>query len=143
MQIGEVPDPFSPIADDHFHVGAAPAAMTGFRIQALAELLCGLDGTGVGGRERVANSKAFLVIAGLGKDASQFDFPGTRGLAVDFSRPTFGRGAHHGYAGAVELDIEHGNGGTMGMGRSNCRARFISACWRAAMSAPIASAVRS
>src|SRR6266436_3815968 len=111
MQIGEVPDLFGPIADDHFLVGAAPAAMAGFRIQALAELLCRLDGTGVGGRERVTNGKAFLVIAGLGKDTSQFDFPGTSGLAIDFSRPTLGLGAHHGYAGAIELDIEHGKWG--------------------------------
>src|SRR6266699_1058671 len=111
MQIGEVPDPFGPIADNHFHVGAAPAAMAGFRKQALAELRCGLDGTSVGSREWVANGKAFLVIAGLGKDASQFDFPGAGGLAVDFSRPTFGLSAHHGYACAIELDIEHGNGG--------------------------------
>ena len=31
----------------------------------------------------------------------------------------------------------------MGIGRSHCRARLVSSCWRAAMSAPIASAVRS
>ena len=88
MQIGEVPDPFSSIADDHLLVGSAPAAMAGFRIQALAELLCGLDGTGIGGRVRVANGKTLLIIGGLGEDASQFDFPGTSGLAVDFARPT-------------------------------------------------------
>jgi hypothetical protein len=49
MQIGEVPDPFGAIAEDHFLEGAVPAAMAGFGIQALAELLGGLDGTGVGG----------------------------------------------------------------------------------------------
>jgi hypothetical protein len=31
------------------------------------------------------------------------------GLTVDFARPTLSLGAHHGHAGAIELDIEHGN----------------------------------
>ena len=124
MQIGEVPDPFGPIAEDDFLACAAPAAMPGFCIQSLSELLGRLDGTCVGGRVRVANRKALLVPAGLCKDASQFDFPGMSGLTVDFARPSLGLGAHHGYASAIEFDIEHGNGGAMGIGRSHCRARL-------------------
>src|ERR1035438_212580 len=110
MQIGEVPDPLRPIAQDHSLLGSAPAAIPSFGIEALSEFLGGLDGTCVGGRVWVANRKAFLVPAGLGKDAAQFDFPGMSRLTVDFARPTFGLGAHHGYAGAIELDIDHGNG---------------------------------
>src|ERR1700691_6134239 len=112
MQIGEVPDPFGPIAEGHFLLGSAPAAIPGLRIEAFAELLGGFDSSGVGGRIRITNSKAFLVAGGLGEDASQFDFPSMGGLTIDFARTALRVSAHHGHAGAIELDIEHGNGRT-------------------------------
>jgi len=32
--------------------------------------------------------------------------------AVDLARASLGLSAHHGHAGAIEFEIEHGNGGT-------------------------------
>jgi len=91
------------------------------------------------GRDRVA----VLIDGGLREHTAEFGFPRMRWLAVDFTLPPLGLGSHHRHSGAVELDIEHGNRGPRGMGRSNCRARFIACCWQAPISAPIASAVRS
>src|SRR5437763_4215692 len=83
MQIGEVPNPLRPIAHDDFLDGSVPTAILGFGIEPLAELLCGLDGSGVGRGVRVTNGEALLVIGSLGEDASQFHFSGTSGQTCD------------------------------------------------------------
>src|SRR2546423_12298043 len=92
MQIGEVPNPLRPIAHDYFLDGPVPAAILGFGIEPLAELLCGLDGSGVGSGVRVTNGEALLVIGSLGEDASQFHFSGTSGHTFDLTYSTFGLG---------------------------------------------------
>src|SRR5713226_2330730 len=92
MQIGEVPDPLGPVAHDYFLSGSVPTAILGFGIEALAEGLGGFDGSGVGGRMRVADGKAFLIIGGLGEDASQFDFSGTSWPVFDLAHGTLGLG---------------------------------------------------
>ena len=48
MLIGNIPDPFRSIAHDDFLFGAAPAALPGFQIDALAELFRRFDGANVG-----------------------------------------------------------------------------------------------
>src|SRR5438128_1744568 len=80
MQIGKVPNPRGAIAHDHFLEGSIPTAIVSFRIEALAELLCGLNGPGIGGRVRVTDGKTLLVIGRLGENASQFHFSGTSRL---------------------------------------------------------------
>ena len=57
MLVGQIPDPFGSVAHDDFLFRAAPAAVPGFQIDALAKLLGGLDGAGVGGRIRIANRR--------------------------------------------------------------------------------------
>ena len=42
--LGEIPDPFGPIAHDDLLFRAAPAALPGFQVDALAKLFGGLDG---------------------------------------------------------------------------------------------------
>src|SRR5260370_38786760 len=95
MQIGEVPDPFGSIGDDDFDLGSAPAAIPGFGIEAFAALLGGFARSGVVGRIRITNGKAFLVAGGLGEDPSQLDFPSMGGLTVAFTRPTLSLAAHN------------------------------------------------
>ena len=55
MLLGQIPDPFGPIAHDDLLFRAAPAALPGFHVDALAKLFGGLDGAGVGGGIRIAD----------------------------------------------------------------------------------------
>ena len=61
MWLGQIPDPFGPVAHDDLLFGATPAALPSFQIEPLAKLLGGFDGAGVGGGIRIADGVALLV----------------------------------------------------------------------------------
>src|SRR5215217_4303165 len=103
MLAGDVPDPFSTIANDDFLFGTAPAAFPGLDIEPLSELLRVLDGAGVGCREGIANPKALLIPLGLREHAAEFGLPGMRGQAVEFAFAARRFLLHHRYASAVHL----------------------------------------
>ena len=109
MWLGKIPDPFGPIAHDDLLFRAAPAALPGFQIEALAKLFGGLDGAGVGGGIRIADGVAFLVPGGLGEHTSQLGFPRMGRLAVRFALPAHRLFLHHRYSRPVHLHIQDRN----------------------------------
>ena len=57
----QIPDPFSPIADDHLLFRPAPTSFPRFSIDALAKFLGGLDGSGLGGGRLITNWTTLFV----------------------------------------------------------------------------------
>jgi len=49
MHIGKIPNPWGSVGHDDFLDGSTPTAILGFGIEAFAEFLRRLDGSGVGG----------------------------------------------------------------------------------------------
>ncbi len=109
MLIGQVPNPFGSVTDDHFLYGTAPAAVPGFQIDALAEILGGRNGSGVSGRIQVSNGITFLVPSRLRKHAAQFDLASVGGLAIGFSLAPIGLFLHHRHTGSVHLHVQDRN----------------------------------
>src|SRR5437016_3816169 len=99
--VGQIPDPFGSINHDNLMRSEAPATVSGFQIVALSILFGVLDGSGVGGRIRIANRVAFLIPRGLGKHATQFDFARVGRLAVGFAFASLRFFLHHWHAGPV------------------------------------------
>src|SRR5260370_40989417 len=93
--VGQIPDPDSSVADDHFELGPLPSSAPGFAIDAEAELLGGFDGTCVGGGAGVADGPSFVIDGGLGKHAPEVTLPPTGALALGSSRPAFRFSRHH------------------------------------------------
>ncbi len=141
--IGKVPDPLGSVAYDDFLCRAAPATVPGFQIDALTKLLGRLDGSRIGSRIRIANRVAFFIPGRLGEDASHFDLPRMSWLTVGFALATLGFFLHHRHAGPVHLHTQNRNGLADDDGQVQLAALWISRCSPVAMSAPIASAVRS
>src|ERR1035438_10315893 len=141
--LGNIPDPFRSIADDDLLFGAVPTALAGFQIEAQPKLLRRFNRANVGSRAGVAEGKAFLIPSGLRKHASQLGLPGGAGCpSVLPARPSvsfFTTGTPVPSSWIYTTGI----GFPITMGSANCVARWISSCSRRAMSAPIASAVRS
>jgi len=65
--IGEVPDPDGTVANDDFDGGPLRASAESFGVDAVAELLGGLDGACIGGRIRITDGPAIFVDPGLGE----------------------------------------------------------------------------
>src|SRR5260370_38501052 len=88
--VGQIPDPDSSVADDHFELGPLPSSAPGFAIDAEAELLGGFDGTCVGGGAGGADGPSFGIDGGLGEHAPEFTPPLTGALATRSSGPSLG-----------------------------------------------------
>ena len=65
-----------------------PAALIVFEVDSFAKLFRLLDGSGVGGRIRIADGEALLVVRGLGEHASQLDLPCMGRLTVRLALAT-------------------------------------------------------
>jgi len=106
----KIPYPFRAVTDDHFLLGSAPTSLESFPIDALAQLLCGFEGPGVGGGIRIAEGQALLVPGGWREPTSQLGLPGRSGLAVRLALPTQRLFLHHGHARTVHWHLQDGNG---------------------------------
>src|SRR5215472_9240972 len=126
VDLDNVSNPFRAIADHNLLDGAAPTAIPGFQVDALAELLGCFDGSGIGSRIRITNGVALLIPSGLREDASQLDFARMRRLSIGLPFSPFGFFLHHGNACAVHLDMENGNGLAYDHGISRCSSLAIS-----------------
>src|SRR5579864_237128 len=107
--LGQIPDPFSPVAHDDLLFRATPAPVPSFQVDALAKLYGGLDGSCVGGGIRIADRVAFIVPATLSEDTSQFGFPRMGWLAFCLACATHGLFLHHGHSRSIHLHIQDRN----------------------------------
>ena len=109
--IGDVPDPFGAVGDDHFLLSPAPATLPGFGINAAAEFIGILNRgrTGCGGL--IAHRAVLFIRSGLCEHAAQLHFARARRLSLDSSGTAFQFWAHHRNRRAVHFDIQHGNRG--------------------------------
>src|SRR3984957_3668383 len=107
MFVGDVPDPLGAVADHDFFLRAVPAMIPGVQVHASAEFSGGFNGSGVGGRIRIAKRIALWVPRRLRETASQLDLArlGRQSLLSAFSALRSG----HRYSRAVALDIENRN----------------------------------
>src|ERR1035438_3581417 len=105
--IGDIPDPFGSIADDDLLYGTAPAALPGFQIDALAELLGGLNSSDVGSRIGIADREALVIPGRLGEHASQLDFPRVGRLPLYLALAAEGFLLHYGDSSAVHLHMQN------------------------------------
>jgi hypothetical protein len=122
---------------------AAPSAVPGLQIKAPAELFGGLHGSGAGSRIRIANREAFFVMRGLSEYASQLTsrvwagWPSVLPLRPSVSFFTTGTPV------PSICTYRIGIGSPTITGKSSWTALRVSRCPWAAISAPMASAVRS
>src|SRR5205085_6216208 len=93
--IGEVPDPFGPVADYDLLFGAAPTAFPGFQVNSFSKLLGSFDSAGVGGGIGIADGITFFVPFGLSERTSQLDLPGVSWFSGCLSLPAQGLLLHH------------------------------------------------
>src|ERR1039457_2814790 len=141
MLFGNVPNPFRSIPHHDLLFRAALASIPGFQIDALTKLCGCFNRAYVSGRIGVADGVAFLVPFRLREHTSQLGLPRVGRLSLRLARSAYGFFFYYWHSRAVHLHIQDWNR-TIG-GRSNCMARWISSCSRAAISSPIASAFRS
>ena len=126
-----------------FLFGAGPTALPRFQVDALAELFGRFNRADVGGRIGVADSIAFTVPSRLREHTAQLGLPRMGRLAFGLALPAHGSFFTTGTPVPSTCVYKTGIGSPTMIGKSNCMARWISACCRAAISSPIASAVRS
>ena len=74
--VGSVPYPFSSVSDDDLLLGAIPAAIPCFQVDAASKLARGFDGAGVCRGARVANGITLVIPSGLSEDAAELHFAG-------------------------------------------------------------------
>src|SRR5215471_12097420 len=87
VQVGQIPDPFRPVAHHYPHRGPAPTPCPGFQEKPFTEFFGGLDSTGIRGRIRIAEGIALLVPMGLGEHTTQLRFAGMSRLALGLAWP--------------------------------------------------------
>src|SRR5260221_10163177 len=105
--IGDVPDPFSAVGDDHFLLCPAPAKHPGFDINAAAEFIGILDRSRIGCGSLIAQWPALFIGSHFHEYAAHLDFTRARWLSFDPSVTAFQFRAHHGYLRAVHFDIKN------------------------------------
>lgn len=99
------------VGEDDYLLGAHATPANGFLINAHAKERARFDGSDIGGGVGIAHRAAFLVGAGLGEYATEFDLAGFGvaicGLALGGGQLALA----HGDSGAIETDIKLGDGG--------------------------------
>src|ERR1019366_805394 len=105
----QIPNPLGAVAHHHLLLGTAPTPLLGFPVQALAELLGGGNGAGIGSGIGSTDRVSLLIPRRLGEDAPQLDFPRMRRLTLDFALPTHGLFLHHRDSRPIHLHVEDGN----------------------------------
>src|SRR5665213_3107365 len=108
--IGEIPDPYSAVANDDFGRGPLPTSAPGFCVDAITELIGGFNGSHIGGRIRVADGPAILIPGSLGEHGAEFAFAGAGSLSFDSACPALGFGSHHRDLDAIHEDVHLRNG---------------------------------
>ena len=143
MLVGDVPNPLRSIAHRELLFRAAPTAIPGFQIDAFAELLGRFNRACVSGRIGIADGIAFLshfAWVNTHPNLASRGWAGCPSVLPGRPRVSF---LTTGTAVPSICTYRIGIGSPTITGRSNCMARWISSCWRAARSSPIASALRS
>src|SRR5438132_7493617 len=105
VRVGQIPNPDSPISDDHFEGGPFPASAPSLGIDAETELFGSFDGAYVGSGVSVADGPALRVHGGLREHAAQFAFACAGALSLDPAGSSFGFGGHDGNLNAIHQHI--------------------------------------
>ena len=107
--VGQIPDPDSPVSNDHFERGPLPTSAPSLGIDAEAELFGGFDGSYVGGGVGVADGPAFLVHGGLREHAAELALACAGALSLDPAGASLGFGGHDRNLDAVHQHIHFRN----------------------------------
>ena len=108
--IGEVPDPDGTVGNDDFGGSPLPASAESFRVDAVTELLGGLNGACIGGRIRIADGPAVFVNRGLGEYGPELALAGAGPLSLDSASPALGFRGHDRDLDAIHQDIHFRDG---------------------------------
>ena len=109
MLLGQIPDPLGTVAEDDFLLGAAPAAIPGFQVQALGKRLGSLNGAGLGGGIGSANRIAFLVSHCLREHASELDLTRAGRLPFGLALAPGGFFFYHRHSGSIHFYVQNRN----------------------------------
>src|SRR5215210_5729116 len=85
----DIPDPLRTVANDDFGESTAPASIPGFQIHPVAKLGGRFDGAGIGGRVRIANGVAVLILRRLRENTAKLGFASVSGLAGNLPLAAF------------------------------------------------------
>src|SRR5665213_2243990 len=109
MQIGQIPDPDGPVADNDFDDGPLPTSAPGLGINAEIKLFSGFDSTHIRCGIRVADGPSILICGGLGVYGAEFAFTCAGTLSVCPSGTAFGCGSDSGDLNAVHQHVHDRN----------------------------------